>query len=154
MRGYDRCGICAGPLRLRYPGTGDAASAEAFSPTNHAPGAYGDLYACERCGTVQQPSLPRGDALLDLYRDMHDELYLAEERGRRRTARRLLAALARHVEPGRLLEVACGHGLLLDEARGAGWRVEGLELSRAAAAHARALGLTVSERTLTNLVDE
>src|SRR3954451_20301751 len=146
MRGYDRCGICAGPLRLRYPGTGDAASAEAFSPTNHAAGAYADLYACERCGTVQQPSLPRGDALLDLYRRMHDEDYLDEEDGRRRTARRLL----RLIPPGgRLLDGGCGHGLLLDEARAAGFEVEGLELSRDAAAYARdQLGLAVHERTL------
>jgi SAM-dependent methyltransferase len=148
------CGICSGPLRLRHPGAGNGASAESFSPTNHAPGAYGDLYACERCGTVQQPSLPRGDALLDLYRAMNDELYLAEERGRRRTARRLLATLARHVEPGRLLDVGCGHGLLLDEARRAGWEVEGIEVSRRAAAHARSLGLAVSERTVEDVAAE
>jgi SAM-dependent methyltransferase len=154
VRGADTCGICSGPLRLRHPGAGNGASAEAFSPTNHAPGAHGDLYACERCGTVQQPSLPHGDALLDLYRDMHDELYVAEERGRRRTARRLLAALARHVEPGRLLDVGCGHGLLLDEARRAGWQAEGLEVSRRAAAHARSLGVAVSERTLTDMPEE
>src|SRR5919199_6687825 len=97
MPGSDRCGICAGPLRLRHRGAGIAATAEAFSPTNHTPGGYGDLYACERCGTVQQPSLPRGDALLDLYREMDDEHYLDEENGRRRTARRLLDAIGRYV---------------------------------------------------------
>jgi SAM-dependent methyltransferase len=146
MSGRERCGICSGPLRLLHPGSALAASAEAFSPTNHQPGQYGDLYRCERCGTVQQPSLPRGDALLDLYRAMHDEHYLDEEDGRRRTARRLLKLLP---HGGRLLDVGCGHGLLLDEARAAGFEAEGLELSRRAAAHAReALGLTVHERTL------
>jgi SAM-dependent methyltransferase len=140
------CRICSGPLRLLYPGSGAAARAESFSPTNHQPGQYGDLYACERCGTVQQPSLPHGAALLDLYRAMHDEHYLDEEAGRRRTARRLLRLIP---GGGRLLEVGCGHGLLLDEARAAGFDAEGLELSRDAAAYARErLGLTVHEHTL------
>jgi SAM-dependent methyltransferase len=146
MSGRARCGICSGPLRLLHPGTALEASAEAFSPTNHQPGQYGDLYACESCGTVQQPSLPRGEALLDLYRAMRDEHYLDEEDGRRRTARRLLGLIP---PGGRLLDVGCGHGLLLDEARAAGFEPEGLELSRDAAAYARGeLGVTVHERTL------
>src|SRR3954463_8694208 len=146
MGGRERCGICSGPLRLRHPGAALEASAEAFSPTNHQPGQYGALYACERCGTVQQPSLPSGEELLDLYRAMRDEHYLDEEDGRRRTARRLLGLMP---PGGRLLEVGCGHGLLLDEARAAGFEAEGLELSRDAAAYARKrLGLTVHEHTL------
>jgi 2-polyprenyl-3-methyl-5-hydroxy-6-metoxy-1,4-benzoquinol methylase len=140
------CRICSGPLRLLYRGSGDSARADSFSPTNHRAGEYGDLYVCERCGTVQQPSLPHGEALLDLYRAMHDAHYLDEEEGRRRTARRLLALLP---PGGRLLDVGCGHGLLVDEARNAGFDAEGLELSRDAAAYARdRLGLPVHECAL------
>ena len=147
------CQICAGPLRLLYTGSGLEARAEAFSPTNHQPGQYGDLYRCERCGTVAQPSLPRGDALLELYRHMRDEHYLDEEEGRRATARRLLDQVGKYAPAGRLLDVGCGHGLLLDEARRRGYEVEGLELSEDASAHARgALGLTVRARTLGQLV--
>ncbi|MEA2439823.1 MAG: hypothetical protein QOH76_1247 [Thermoleophilaceae bacterium] len=149
------CQICAGPLRLLHIGAGFEASAEAFSPTNHRPGQYGDLYRCERCGTVAQPSLPRGDALLELYRHMRDEHYLDEEEGRRATARRLLDEIGRHAPSGRLLDVGCGHGLLLDEARGRGYEVEGLELSEDASTFARGeLGLTVHARTLADLVAE
>jgi SAM-dependent methyltransferase len=149
------CQICAGPLRLLHTGSGLEARAEAFSPTNHQPGQYGDLYRCERCGTVAQPSLPHGDALLDLYRHMRDEHYLDEEEGRRATARRLLDQIGRHTPSGRLLDVGCGHGLLLDEARRRGYAVEGLELSEHASAHARgALNLTVHARTLADLVAE
>jgi 2-polyprenyl-3-methyl-5-hydroxy-6-metoxy-1,4-benzoquinol methylase len=80
---------------------------------------------------------------------MRDEDYLAEEEGRRRTARRLLDLLAAHAPRGRLLEVGCGHGLLLDEARRRGYAVEGLELSVEAARYARErLGLSVREMVL------
>jgi SAM-dependent methyltransferase len=147
------CQICAGPLRLLHRGIeASEASAEAFSPTNHQPRQYGDLYRCERCGTVVQPSLPHGAALLELYRQMRDDHYLDEERGRRATARRLLDAIGRHVPSGRLLDVGCGHGLLLDEARRRGYEVEGLELSDYAAAHARdVLRLPVRQRTVADL---
>src|SRR2546421_12135619 len=153
--GSETCRICSGPLRLLYAGSGIEFSAEAFSPTNHVPGQYGDLFACERCGTVQQPSLPHGDLLLELYRHMRDEHYLDEEDGRRRTARRLLDTIARRAPSGRLLDVGCGHGLLLDEARERGYSVEGLELSTYALAYARGrLELPVREETVADLVSE
>src|SRR4051794_11960574 len=146
------CQICGGPMTLLYTGAGLEAKAEAFSPTNHQPGQYGDLFRCERCGTVAQPSLPRGDALLELYRNMRDSHYLGEERGRRATANRILDAIAANAPSGRLLDVGCGHGLLLDEARARGYEVEGLELSTDAAAHARdRLGLTVHHATVDQL---
>jgi SAM-dependent methyltransferase len=47
-----------------------------------------------------------------------------------------------------MLEVGCGHGLLLDEARRRGWAVEGLEIADASREHARSLGLDVRDATL------
>ena len=79
---------------------------------------------------------------------MRDDAYLAEEAGRRVTARRLLDAIERHAPRGRMLEVGCGHGLLLDEARARGWSVEGLELAAGSREHARSLGLDVRDQTL------
>jgi SAM-dependent methyltransferase len=145
------CKICGGQLVLLYRGSGLEARSEAFSPTNHQPGQYGDLYRCETCGTVAQPSLPQGDALLELYRHMRDDHYLDEEAGRRATARRVLDAVGAHAPSGKLLDVGCGHGLLLDEARERGYQVEGLELSEQAAAHARSLGLTVHAKTVAEI---
>jgi SAM-dependent methyltransferase len=57
----------------------------------------------------------------------------------RRNARRVL----RHVEPAwatgaRLLDVGCGYGFLLDEARRAGWTVAGVDVSAHAREEARA----------------
>src|SRR5688572_25109555 len=127
------CAICGGSLELLHPGTAGELTAADLSPTCHRPGAHGDLYVCSACGTVAQDGVPHGAALLALYRDMQDGAYLEEEAGRRATARRLLDLIERQVPPpGRLLDVGCGHGLLLDEARTRGWSVLGLEPSVAA----------------------
>src|SRR5689334_21184182 len=149
------CRVCAGDLSLRVAGTnGHAPLAEAFAPSRHETGRHGDLLACVECGTVQQPQLPAGDELHELYRDMSDDAYLGEEPGRRATAAHLLDLIGAQVAGGRLLDVGCGHGLLLDEARSRGYETVGLELSRSAARHAReALGLDVHEQPVESFVD-
>ncbi|MSV46113.1 MAG: methyltransferase domain-containing protein, partial [Actinobacteria bacterium] len=138
------CGICQGVLELRFAGSGHAPKPGDFAPTCHRPRAYGDLYRCRECDTVQQPSLPVGVDLVDLYREMDDGDYLAEERGRRLTANWLLDLVERRRAPARMLEIGCGHGLLLDEASRRGWEVRGLELSERSARHGRErLGLDI-----------
>ena len=140
------CRICNGRLELRHRGRGGRLRAADLAPSNHRPGEHGDLFECVECGAVQQPSLPSGDDLHALYREMRDDAYLEEEVGRRATARRLLDLVAQHVPIGRLLDVGCGHGLLLDEARRRGYEASGVELSRTAADYAReTLGLDVAE---------
>jgi SAM-dependent methyltransferase len=147
------CRVCAGELTLRVSGNGHTPVAQAFAPSLHETGRHGDLLECVECGTVQQV-LPTGDELHDLYRDVDDEAYLAEETGRRATAAHLLDLIGEHVPAGRLLDVGCGHGLLLDEARARGYDVVGLELSRAAARHARdVLGLDVRELPVESFID-
>jgi SAM-dependent methyltransferase len=142
------CRICCGVLEPRAGGTGVLTPA-ALSPSDHRPGRHGELFACVECGAVQQPMLPAGDVLHDLYREMRDDAYLEEEPGRRATAGRLLDLIAAQVPRGRLLDVGCGHGLLLDEARSRGYAPVGLELSHAAARHARRVhGLDVRELPL------
>lgn len=149
------CHICGGPLELRHAGDGTALTPDLLVPTNHEPGQHGDLYACVHCGTVHQPGLPAGAELADLYRDMSDDLYLSEEEGRRATARRLIDLIGRHVPAGTLLDVGCGHGLLLDEARRSGYSVSGLELSDSARAYATdVLGLDVRGETIEQLAAE
>src|SRR3954466_10139781 len=149
------CRICSGDVTLHIRGHGEALTAAALSPSAHATGRHGDLLACRECGTVQQPALPAGAELHELYRDMTDEAYLVEEAGRRATAARLLDLIAPFVPRGRLLDVGCGPGLLLDEARRRGYATLGLELSRASAAHARdALGLDVRELAVEDFADD
>jgi SAM-dependent methyltransferase len=139
---------------LCVPGSNGRVTADALSPSFHEPGRHGDLLRCRQCGAVEQPSLPGGVDLHGLYRDMRDSSYLSEEVGRRATAARLLGLIAEHVPSGRLLDIGCGFGLLLDEARSRGYETLGIELSRDAAAHARgALGLDVREIPLEEVDD-
>ncbi|CAB4859155.1 MAG: methyltransferase domain-containing protein [Actinobacteria bacterium] len=149
------CRICGGTADLAYPGTIDVAGSAAMAPSNHESRIYCDLFRCRDCGTVIQPSLPAGGDLHDLYRDMTDTSYLDEEAGRRATGDRLLDMIAKYKPGGRLLDVGCGHGLLLDQAKKAGYDTMGLELSSANAAHARdELGLDVREVGLEDFLDE
>jgi SAM-dependent methyltransferase len=143
------CRICHGRLTLTRRGDGSTYEPTVFRPSYHRSGTHGDFYRCDDCGTVHQSSAPRGSELHDRYRAMSDELYLQEEEGRRRHARRLLDVLARYVPRGRLLDVGCGYGLMLDEARRRGYDVEGVELSLDAGRHAReTLNLPVRELAL------
>jgi SAM-dependent methyltransferase len=143
------CRICAGQLRPWLAGGALPITADALAPSRHEPGRHGELLACLECGAVHQPALPTHPELVELYRDMADDAYLTEETGRRATAGRLLDRIGELVPSGRLLDVGCGHGLLLDEARRRGYDAVGLELSRAATRHAReVLGLDVREVAL------
>src|SRR4051794_25486837 len=96
------CRVCSAPTTLLYAGRDDAPTPEAFQPTNHRPGEHGDLYRCPQCGTVQQPALPSGAELHDLYRDMADAGYLEEAEGRRASAVRLLDLIGKYVPGGTL----------------------------------------------------
>jgi SAM-dependent methyltransferase len=149
------CRVCSGELLHALPGRSMPLTPDALAPSRHGLAQHGDLLACVACGSVQQQALPGRHELVELYREMSDEDYLLEETGRRATAERLLDLLAPQAPSGRLLDVGCGHGLLLDEARRRGYATVGLELSRSAAAHGReSLGLDVREMPLEDFVTD
>ena len=112
---------------------------------------------CTACGMIFLRVQPVGETLARMYaRDYFETdfrcgrsdasstdeaAFLAENDG-------LLDRLEPYRGAGRLLEVGCASGLLLNRALARGWQVQGVELSADAVADARALGLDVHLGTL------
>jgi SAM-dependent methyltransferase len=107
-----------------------------------------DIVACPRCGLIFRRDLPTRAELDRIYAgeyfrrpegaETHGYLdYLSDEDAHRLSARKRLALLLRHVGPGRLLDVGAAAGFFLDEARGAGWDVQGIDVSPDMAAWGR-----------------
>jgi 2-polyprenyl-3-methyl-5-hydroxy-6-metoxy-1,4-benzoquinol methylase len=145
-----RCALCGGDApSLRYPARGGAADgARAYACTSFGHRAHGPIWECDRCDVLFQWPLPDEAALVAAYQAVEDPLYLAEKDNRYLTFRRAVRLLG-PARGRRLLDVGAYCGIFADVARAAGFDAEALELSRWAAAHARALGLVVHERTLT-----
>lgn len=139
------CAACGGRSLTAHLRVAGDAGPEGLVPTTSRYGtALADLVRCSECGHMQLEELPGRAALLGAYAAAESEDYLAEERGQRVTARRLLERLEHHVRVGALLDAGCWTGFLADEASHRGWRVAGLEPSRFASDYARrTLGLDV-----------
>lgn len=101
------------------------------------------IVRCLKCGLVYANPRPPIVSLIANYTKMADPEYLQEERGRRLSAQSILKELARLKKTGKLLDVGCATGFLLDEARKLGWEAHGIDLSKWAVDYARnELGLT------------
>ncbi len=146
----DRCVLCGDSrLSLRFPARGEMVPLDAgawrctsFGHRHHPP-----IYACDDCGLLFQWPMPPAEALEAAYTGVVDPLYMAERDNRILTFRKVIRTLG----PGRgrtLLDVGAYCGYFLEVAREHGFRAEGLELSRWAAAHARTQGFTVHSEPL------
>src|SRR5262249_7960085 len=79
------------------------------------------------------------------------ELYSRVTEVARAKARRDLNIIEKHVRRGRVLDVGCGHGDFLAEAKSRGWEVAGIELNYAASVYAsQKVGVTVMPCKLTS----
>jgi SAM-dependent methyltransferase len=114
-----------------------------------------DIIACEACGFTHALPLPDVGALEEVYREEYytqekptflahageDQAWaLLSQTDRLEILETLLPPDRR-----RLLDVGCGPGFFLQTAIRRGWLAHGIEPSRQAAAHARALGATITE---------
>lgn len=145
-----RCAACDGERLEPHLSVAGDAGPEGLVPTTLRFGtALSEIVRCAACGHGQLARFPSAERLGDEYAIAESAEYLSEEAGQRRTARDALARIETHVLPGRLLEVGCWVGFLLDEARRRGWEVSGIEPSAFASAYARdRFGLEVRTATL------
>ncbi len=104
------------------------------------------LVQCEDCGLVYVNPRPDPRELYALYGEtyFHNNQsgvvgytnYLKDEPNIRRTFAGRLQRLSQFIKPGKLLDVGCAAGFFLDEARKAGWQVQGLDVSSFAVQYA------------------
>ena len=93
------------------------------------------IVRCMSCGLVYAiPPVYEGEKagwenILKDYETMVDPEYVAEEKGRRRQAHIILRFLSQFKSGGRMLDIGCGPGFFLAEAKAQGWRVQGVDLS-------------------------
>jgi SAM-dependent methyltransferase len=140
-----RCAACDAAELVPHVKVAGQAGPDGLIPSNSQFGtALSDIVRCKVCGHMQLADLPSEAALAEAYRQAESDDYVEEELGQRATARRALERIERHRTPGRLLDLGCWVGFLLDEARERGWATVGVEPSAFASAFARErLGLEV-----------
>jgi 2-polyprenyl-3-methyl-5-hydroxy-6-metoxy-1,4-benzoquinol methylase len=126
-----RCWICGGASRPFRPSTiRHRVDAACVRITDSNYGETAALSKCRDCGFVFADPLPHPD-VLDLYREMDDQPYQNTAFTRRTQMRQLLSEIRRARPSARsLLDVGAGTGLMVAEARAAGFRAEGVEPSR------------------------
>ncbi len=108
------------------------------------------LEDCQGCEIAYVWPMPEASELAALYREHDHVTYEGSRREESRAdARRALALLGRHLRRGRLLDVGCSGGVLLEEARSRGWEVTGLEPSSSGVDSARqSLGPVIVQGTV------
>ncbi len=95
------------------------------------------IVRCMTCRLVYAIPEETTDNIVQDYLDMEDHEYLNEEKGRREQARFILSKVSHFKKQGRLLDVGCGPGLFLDEAKKRNWEISGVDLSSWASRYAK-----------------
>lgn len=109
---------------------------------------------CGGCGLVYMSPRPTAARLRALYSEAYFEspdpacgypVYRTDRAAVRDKAERLLPAVERHGSKGRLLDLGCAYGFVMEVARERGWEVAGIEPAEAVAASAAfSLGVPVA----------
>jgi 2-polyprenyl-3-methyl-5-hydroxy-6-metoxy-1,4-benzoquinol methylase len=122
-----RCNLCATPV------------ADGQAPRWHKHGYR--IFRCRSCGLLFRGELPTPEDLLRIYSHAYFQReskadaegyddYLSDGPEHRLTARRRVEELARRATVcGGLLDVGSAAGFFMDEARSAGWQVQGIDVS-------------------------
>jgi SAM-dependent methyltransferase len=118
---------------------------------------------CKNCGLIFIHPQPDPEELKSLYNedyfrttDLHlrphgraDYIHSVEEKKEKEVYNKRLQELSKYVTKGNLLEIGCGPGHFLHQAKLDGWEVIGIEISQFAAQYAKnKFGLNVFEGTV------
>ena len=131
------CNLCgardAQTLFNRSSGRGASFEAEA---TTDIFDNYGRIVSCRSCGLAYRSPREDDETVLRAYECVEDNDYLEERECRSMNAHLSLRSVRRHIPGGRLLDVGCATGYLLNAAR-LDFEVEGLEPSFRAVRYVR-----------------
>jgi len=111
------------------------------------------LVCCQRCGLMALMPQPTGEQLRAIYSEEYFRRYYnpeAEQEFRLDYYGERLAEIESIRPVGKLLDVGCGMGYLLEVAAGRGWDVVGLELSPFACNYLTERGFTVVQGDLSS----
>lgn len=135
-----KCNLCGSDSYTVVFSSNDTMDAiitsKAYRITDYSAPRHLSIVKCVKCGLIFAASPPPQNFVRNNYLNMVDERYVEEETGRRLSARDIIDALKKFEKKGKLLDVGCAVGFLLDEARKDGWETYGVELSKWAVSYA------------------
>ncbi len=104
------------------------------------------LVKCESCGFVFSERIPTIQELNDYYKNYGSNFYCSDLTIKRYNE--ILDNMEPYRKTGRLLDIGCGIGFFLDEAKKRGWEVYGTEYSERLIGLLREKGITIHEGQL------
>jgi len=148
------CYLCHSTnLRVKFPSTegGQLTDSNSYCCTSFGHNNHKDIIECSDCGLIALKDIPDRFELEQMYKQVHDPLYVEEKKNRYFTFNRVMKDIQKYTDSGKLLDVGCYCGYFLDVAREKGFDVQGVELSEWASSQARQLGHTVHNDNLSSL---